>query len=304
MGHSRRMAGHIRIGISGWRYTPWRGNFYPKGLVQAQELAYAARQVPAIEINGSFYSLQRPDSWRRWAEATPSGFQFAVKGPRYITHTLRLRDARKALANFMASGLLALGDKLGPLLWQLPPSLPYDAELIEEFLVMLPRDTQAAAALAREREPRMHGREVLEAAATQPLRHALEVRHPSFVDPGFIALLRRQNVAFVVADTAGRFPEFGDVTADFVYLRLHGATRLYQSRYTSAQLDDWAARLRQWSRGRQPRAGPRIAPQPPPAQRARDVYCFFDNTDKRQAPRNAKTLLERFGIAMVSAPRS
>jgi len=292
-----RMAGDIRIGLSGWRYPPWRGAFYPRGLVQAQELAHAARQVPAIEINGSFYSLQRPESYRRWADAVPEGFRFAVKAPRFITHVKRLREARPALANFFASGVLALGHKLGPVLWQLPPGLPFDAALLDVFLAMLPRSLDAAARLAREREPRMHERELLRADARGPLHHALEVRHPSFVDPDFIALLRRHGVAFVVADAAGRFPEFADVTADFVYLRLHGARELYRSGYSARELATWERRLRTWACGGQPRGMARIDGGRMPA-RPRNVYCFFDNTDKRQAPRNAVALRDRLGIAL------
>jgi uncharacterized protein YecE (DUF72 family) len=170
-------AAQVRIGVSGWRYAPWRGGFYPPGLAQVRELAFAARQFPAIELNGSFYSLQRPSSYQRWAAETPNGFVFAVKAPRYITHVLRLRNAQQALANFLASGVLALGAKLGPVLWQLPPSLAFDEPLLDTFLEQLPRDTGAALTLARSREPeRMQGREWLEPVEPWRLRHALEVR--------------------------------------------------------------------------------------------------------------------------------
>ena len=283
-------AAQIRIGISGWRYPPWRGSFYPKGLTQARELEFASRQFPAIELNGSFYALQRPSSYQRWAADTPDGFVFTVKAPRYITHILRLRDARAAVANFMASGLLALGPKLGPILWQLPPSLAWDAQLLDAFLSHLPHDTEAALRLAQEHEDRMHGREWLGPVAPMRLRHALEVRHASFCQPGTVALLRRHRVALVVADTGGRWPEVGDVTADLMYLRLHGARRLYASGYSDAQLADWGGRIRAWSAGGVPDGVATLSADPPPAATPRNVFCFFDNTMKIHAPENALKL--------------
>lgn len=291
------MTAQIRIGISGWRYAPWRGGFYPKGLVQAQELAYASRQLPAIELNGSFYALQRPNSYVQWAADTPEGFVFTVKAPRYITHILRLRDARAAVANFFASGLFALGPKLGPVLWQLPPSLAFDAELLDTFLAQLPHDTEAAAALAQEREPRMRGKELL--TPPQPawrLRHALEVRHDSYCQPEFVDLLRRHRVALVVADTGGRWPEVGDVTADFLYLRLHGAQQLYASGYSDAQLAHWADRIRAWAAGGDAPGIGRLSEKPAPQRSARNVFCFFDNTMKIHAPLNALRLAEQLGL--------
>lgn len=294
MGTPAAAAAQIRIGVSGWRYAPWRGVFYPDDLVQAQELAFASRQFPVIELNGSFYSLQRPSSYAAWADGTPEGFVFTVKAPRFITHILRLREPRAAIANFLASGLFALGPKLGPILWQLPPSLPFDARLLGDFLALLPHDTTQGAALAHEREPRMRGREWL-APPPRPwrIRHALEVRHESFACPECIGLLRRHGVALVVADTAGRWPELGDVTADFVYLRLHGAQELYASGYSAAQIGTWAERIGAWHRGRAARgmalAGPAAqAPAAPPG--GRDVFCFFDNTEKLHAPENAHHL--------------
>ena len=290
------MTAQVRIGISGWRYPPWRGPFYPQGLAQAKELAYASRQFPAIELNGSFYALQRPTSYARWAEDTPPGFVFTLKAPRYITHILRLKDARAAVANFLASGMFALGPKLGPILWQLPPSLPFDAELLDAFLALLPHDTTTAAALAREREARMHGNEWLE-APTEPqrMRHALEVRHASFCQPDFIDLLRKHRVALVVADTGGRWPELGDVTADFMYLRLHGAKQLYAAGYSEDQIDDWATRIRAWASGGDVEMT-RLSPQPARPQAQRNVFCFFDNTMKVHAPENALRLSDALGV--------
>lgn len=296
------MAAQIRIGISGWRYAPWRGSFYPQGLTQAKELAYAARQFPAIELNGSFYALQRPTSYQRWAQDTPDGFVFTVKAPRFVTHVLRLRDARAALANFLASGLLALGAKLGPILWQLPPSLAYDAAVLDAFLALLPHTTHAAAALAQEREARMQGREWLQPGTKLRLRHALEVRHESFCQPGFVELLRKHQVALVVADTGGRWPEVGDITADFVYLRLHGANTLYASGYSQAQLEQWAGRIRALAVGDKSDL-PRIADTAPPVSGARNVFCFFDNTMKVHAPDNAHRLAQALGLnAQLHAP--
>ncbi|HZF98836.1 MAG TPA: DUF72 domain-containing protein, partial [Pseudoxanthomonas sp.] len=182
----------LRIGISGWRYKPWRGVFYPPDLVQRRELEYASRALRTIEINGSFYSLQLPKSWREWHDATPEDFVFAVKGPRYVTHLLRLREAALPLANFFASGLLQLGSKLGPVLWQLPPSLKYEPAALEEFLKQLPHDTDAALALAKRHDPgRMRGRNALVEGPSRPVRHAMEVRNETFADPRFIRQLRR-----------------------------------------------------------------------------------------------------------------
>src|SRR5688500_10445379 len=161
--------GRIRIGVSGWRYKPWRGNFYPSKLAQSRELEYASRIFSSIELNGSFYSLQRPSSYAQWARQTPPGFVFAVKGSRYITHMLRLRNAQTALANFLASGLFELGDKLGPFLWQFPPNMQFDAPLFEAFFKLLPRTTEAAAELALGRDQRLKGRESLEPDANRRL---------------------------------------------------------------------------------------------------------------------------------------
>ncbi len=284
----------IRIGISGWRYAPWRGVFYPEGLPQRRELEYASRTLPTIEINGSFYSLQSPRSWASWRDQTPAHFVFAVKGPRYITHILRLRDTRDALANFLASGVLLLGRKLGPLLWQLPPTLKYDRALIEAFLASLPRDSHQALALARRRETRrMRGRTALPELPRFRLRHALEVRHESFVDPEFIALLRRQRIALVIADSAGRYPLLEDQTAGFTYVRLHGDQELYVSGYSKQALASWARRIRRWADGEAPPSS-RLASDILPRRRGRrDVYVYFDNDAKVHAPFDALALAER-----------
>jgi uncharacterized protein YecE (DUF72 family) len=290
------MAGDIRIGVSGWRYTPWRGNFYPRKLAQSRELEYAARIFSSIELNGSFYSLQRPSSYALWAEQTPPGFVFAVKGSRYITHMLKLRNIEAALANFLASGLFELGDKLGPILWQFPPMMQFHAGVFEDFFGLLPRTTEEAMWIAHAHDERLKGRHSLAPLDNLPLRHAVEVRHRSFVDPAFIRLLRRYGVAWVVADTPRPWPLFEDVTADFIYMRLHGATELYNSRYSSEELDRWADCIRAWSTGRQPADARLISGEPPPARPSRDVYCYFDNTDKLHAPGNAAELMFKLGL--------
>jgi uncharacterized protein YecE (DUF72 family) len=279
----------VRIGISGWRYAGWRGKFYPKSHPQKRELAYAAERFSTIELNGSFYSLQRPEYYARWFEQVPARFVFAVKGSRYITHMLRLKGVETALANFFASGVLKLEHKLGPLLWQLPPMQPFDEPRIERFLSQLPRTTKEAARLARRHDQRVAGRSYLRVNKERRLRHALEVRHPSFATPQAVKLLREQGVALVVADTAGRWPFLEDVTSDFVYVRLHGDAKLYESGYTDAALDRWAARVRAWRDGRTLPAA-KLAGAPPSRARRRDVYVYFDNDIKVHAPYDAMNL--------------
>jgi uncharacterized protein YecE (DUF72 family) len=267
----------VRVGISGWRYPPWRGVFYPTGLPQRLELTYAASRVRTVEINGSFYSLQRPSSWARWYAETPADFVFAVKGGRFMTHHKKLRDCETPLANFFASGVLALEEKLGPILWQLPPQLAFDAERLETFFALLPRTSREAAALARRHDARLRHGEHLDVRADRPLRHALEVRHATFTAPAFVDVLRRADVALCVADTAGRWPFLDAVTSDFVYVRLHGDKRLYVSGYGRAVLDAWAARIAAWRDG------------------GRDVYVYFDNDVKVRAPFDAMNLAARLG---------
>jgi uncharacterized protein YecE (DUF72 family) len=287
------MTGSIYIGISGWRYAPWRGVFYPDDLTQNRELEYASCQLPTIEINGSFYSLQRPESYAAWYAATLPGFVFAVKGNRFLTHILRLRDPEGPLANILASGVFELREKLGPFLWQFPPNFKFDPERMEHFLSLLPHDTDAGLALARHYEPRMEGRTALDPGKKRPMRHAVEVRHDSFRDEAFIAMLRKYKVALVVADTAGKWPYIEDVTADFLYLRLHGDKELYASGYSEEALDRWAARIRAWSTGGQPPDAHVVSAKPPPKRASRDVFCYFDNDIKVRAPFDAKRLIEK-----------
>lgn len=286
----------LRIGISGWTYPPWRGVFFPKKWPQKRELEYASRQVNSIEINGSFYSLQRPTSYGAWYEATPDDFVFSVKGGRFITHMKRLTNIETPLANFFASGLLCLREKLGPILWQLPPSFRFDAEKLAAFFDLLPRDTGEAAKLARRHDHRLNGRATVKADAVRSLRHALEVRHPSFETPEFVKLLRKHDIALVVADTAGKWPFLEDVTSDFVYVRLHGDEELYVSGYTKAALDEWERKIRGWTRGSNPTRTKRVGSPAPLAKRGRDVYVYFDNDVKVRAPFDAMSLAHRLGL--------
>ena len=271
------MAPDVRVGISGWRYPPWRGVFYPEGLPQARELEFASRRVRTVEINGSFYSLQRPSSYQRWYAATPDDFVFAVKGGRFLTHHKKLRDCATPLANFFASGVLALEDKLGPILWQLPPQLPFDRGRLESFFAMLPRTTAAAAELAHRHDARLRHGVHLDVRRDRPLRYALEVRHATYEDPAFLQTLRRGGIALCVADSAGRWPYLEDVTTDFVYVRLHGDKRLYVSGYGRAALDVWAERIAAWKAS------------------GHDVFVYFDNDVKVRAPFDAMNLAARLG---------
>ena len=267
--------GRVRVGISGWTYPGWRGDFYPAGLVQRRELAYAAERLTSIEVNGSFYSLQRPASYRSWREQTPDDFVFSVKGGRFITHLKRLVDVEVPLANFFASGLLALGPKLGPILWQLPANLPFDAERLAAFFALLPRTTTAAAELARRHDDKVpEDRARVTAEDERPVRHALEFRSETFCTPEAFAVMREHDVACVVADTARRFPRTEQHTSDFRYVRLHGDEELYASGYSAAALDRWAEKCRGW-------AG------------EGDVFVYFDNDAKGYAPHDAVGLTER-----------
>ncbi len=277
----------MRIGISGWKYPPWRGVFYPPSLRQARELAFASRVFPTIEINGSFYSLQRPQSYRDWYAAVPDDFVFSVKGGRYITHMKRLRDVKPALANFFASGLLLLGRKLGPILWQLPPHFRFDADVLRAFFDLLPRTTREMERLARQHDARLQGRSQVDAIdESRPVRHTLEVRHASFGEARYAELLREHGIGSCVADAAGRYPMLDEATADFVYVRLHGAKELYVSGYSPEELRQWARRIRAW-------------------RRRHDVFVYFDNDVKVRAPFDAANLMRILaGKATESPPAS
>jgi uncharacterized protein YecE (DUF72 family) len=287
-----RATGDIRIGISGWRYKGWRGGFYPPGLPQRAELGFACERLNSIELNGTFYSFQRPESFQRWYEETPPGFVFSVKGSRFLTHMRRLLQVEIPLANFFAQGVLSLKDKLGPILWQLPPNFKWDPDRLNAFLAMLPHTHKEAARLAGHHDQRVEGRSWFEVGQDRPLRHAIEIRNGSFVCEEYMAMLRRHNVASVVADTP-EWPLLMDVTADFVYCRLHGSERLYASGYDPDAIDRWARRVVHWARGGEATDGKRASARRGPKAASRDVYVYFDNDAKVRAPFDAMTLHKR-----------
>lgn len=276
----------VRVGLSGWRYAEWRGRFYPSGLSQRRELEHVASIFPTVELNGSFYSLQRPPYYERWRDGVPDGFTFAVKGGRFVTHMKRLRDVRVPLANFFASGVLALGDRLGPLLWQLPERATLDLDVLAGFLRLLPRTTTEAAKLATEHDDKLKADPWTDPGEDRPVRHALEPRHASFAAPDALRLLHEHDVALVTSDGAGRWPVFEETTARLVYVRLHGPTTLYTSRYDDALLDRWAA----WVRERH--------------DAGHDVVVYFDNDGHAHAPRDARRLLERLTDVAEPWPRA
>lgn len=283
--------GKIRIGISGWTYARWRGTFYPSKLPHKKELNYAATLFPSIEVNGTFYGLQRPEAFGLWRSETPDDFVFAVKASRYITHMRKLRDIETPLANFLASGILRLGPKLGPILWQFPPQMKFDAEQFRSFFSLLPRDTRQTIDLAGYHDERLDDRNWLQSDVEQPVRHAVEIRHESFRAPEFIELLREYNIALVCADTVD-WPRLMDLTSNFVYCRLHGSEELYVSGYDSEALDRWAARVQAWAIGAEPEDAERVLPPTKPAS-GRDVFVYFDNDAKVRAPADALSLAER-----------
>ena len=288
----------IHVGVSGFLYGSWRGNFYPEGLAHRHELAWTSRTVGSIEINGTFYSLKRPATFAAWKDAVPAGFPLALKGSRFITHMKRLRDVEVPLANFFASGLLALGESLGPMLWQFPAQMAFDPGRFRDFFELLPRDTRAAARLARKHDARLEGRALTRAAVNMPIRHAVEVRHPTFFEAPFLDLLGEQNIALVVSDGAGRWQMLDAQTADFAYVRLHGSAELYVSGYQDDELDVWASRIARRHRGLRRALGAA------PRQRWQgDVFVYFDNDAKVHAPYDALRLMERLGLSASDEPR-
>lgn len=273
-----RRPGRSYIGISGYDYDRWRDVFYPPGLAARRRLEYASRQFNSIELNGTFYSLKSPRIFERWRTQAPDrDFVFAIKGGRFITHNLKLRNAEASLGNFFASGILALGDATGPFLWQLPATYAFDADRLDAFMRLLPRSAKEAESVACWHDHRLKRGVRVEAANDMQFRHAFEVRHPSYFNPEFYDLLREHQCAFVIADTAGKFPYAEEITADFVYVRLHGSTELYVSGYSEQELDAWAQKVVSWIR----------APQ------GHDVYVYFDNDAKVRAPFDAVGLRAR-----------
>lgn len=287
----------IRVGVSGWLYPPWRGNFYPAGLPHRLELAYASRRFNSLEVNGTFYSLKRPANFRSWYDQTPPGFVFALKGGRYITHMRKLKEPRQPLANFLASGVLCLREKLGPILWQFPPFLQFVEDRFKEFFELLPHDTVELSRLGRYHAPFLKKRVHLEPDAKRPVRHALEFRHESFLTDRFTDLLAQHSIALVVADVASKFPTAEDVTADWVYVRLHGSRQLYASGYSPREIKHWAAKVKAWHAGSEPAKARRIGGRAGPAKGGRDVFVSFDNTDvKLRAPVDARRMAKELGI--------
>jgi uncharacterized protein YecE (DUF72 family) len=264
----------IRTGIGGWTFEPWRDNFYPAGLPHSRELHYASRQLPAIEVNGTFYGSQKPATYAKWRDETPEGFLFSLKASRYCTHRRVLAEAGESINRFLSSGITELGPKLGPILWQFAPAKAFDAADFGAFLQLLPDRIDGLA-----------------------LRHVLEVRHPSFMDPAFLALARRHRCATVFTD-AEKFPSFADVTADFVYARLLMADANEPTGYAPAALDRWAAVAKTWSEGGRPDGLHHVEPEPAGAPAAaREVFVYFINGAKERAPAAAGALLQRLGLA-------
>jgi len=282
----------IRIGISGWQYDGWRGAFYPEKLSQKKELEFASQRFNSIELNGSFYSLQKPTSFKRWSEETPDNFVFSIKAPRFITHIRQLRECEAPVANFCAQGILRLGKKLGPVFWQVPPSFKFEAEVLDSFFKLLPRSHKEAATVGANHDRWMNGRTWLEVEQDAPLRHAIEVRNKSFANEEFIEVLRRHQVALVVADTPV-WPRLFDITADFMYCRLHGSEKIYESGYTPEAIDEWAKRVVAWSRGEEAADGVKASAKDGQKLASRDVFVYFDNDMKVRAPVDAQSLRKR-----------
>lgn len=285
----------LYVGTSGWSYGSWRGRFYPGELRRGGELHYLARLMNSVEINASFYRLQSPASYRRWYDDTPSDFVFAVKGSQFITHAKKLREVETPLANFLASGILLLREKLGPIVWQFPESQRLNADRLAAFLTLLPQDTEAAAALAARHDSRLEGRSWTATDRKRRLRHAIEVRGESFLVPEVVRMARAANVAIVVSH-AGGWRMVDEPTAGFVYVRLHGAPDTYGSKYDDAALASWARRIRAWSQGARSADVPGITARALPRHQRRDVYVYFDNDRYVHAPDDAVRLARRLGL--------
>ncbi|MFF7399046.1 DUF72 domain-containing protein [Achromobacter sp. NPDC008082] len=259
----------IRVGIGGWTYAPWRGPFYPEGLPHARELEYASQQLSAIEINGTYYSTQKPATFAKWRDETPDGFVFSLKASRYATNRRELAGAKDSIHRFVHSGIAELGPKLGPVVWQFAPTKTFNAADFGAFLELLPDKVDGL-----------------------PLRHVVDVRHASFACEDYLALARKHRVATVYTDSED-FPSIADRTADFVYARLMRASTTFKAGYAPKVLDAWADRLRTWARGADPADLPRIGQPPSGTARPQDVYAFFINGAKERAPAAARAMIER-----------
>ena len=271
MGHGigeSKVSGHIRVGVGGWTYEPWRGPFYPEGLVQKRELEYAASKLTSIEINGTFYGSQKPETFMKWRDETPAGFVFSLKAPRYATHRRELAAAGPTIERFLKSGVLELQDKLGPINWQLMPETKFDPADFEAFLKLLPKKAEGHV-----------------------LRHAVEVRHESFQVPELVAMARHYGVAVVVAGDS-EYLLISDVTAPFVYARIMGTKAKESLGYSATELDAWAARARSWAAGGSPEGLKAVSPEKP-AHTSRDVYLYVISGHKVTNPAAATALIER-----------
>jgi len=262
-------SGSIRAGIGGWIFEPWRGTFYPKGLSKTKELEYAGQHLQTIEINSTYYGTQKPATFAKWASQVPDGFVFSVKGNRFVTNRRVLAEAGESIERFIKSGIAELGDRLGPLIWQFAPTKKFDADDFGAFLDLLPKKESGL-----------------------PLRHAVEVRNPSFIDPDFIALARQKDVAVVYAEHF-EYPEIADVTADFVYARLQKGDDAIETAYPAKALDNWADRAKLWAKGDVPDDLPLASPKQHPEKHPRDVFVYFIHEGKVRAPQAAQALTQR-----------
>ncbi|MGB3389673.1 MAG: DUF72 domain-containing protein [Pseudaminobacter sp.] len=264
-------SGKIRAGMGGWTFEPWETSFYPEKLAKAKQLQYASRQVPTIEVNGTYYSSFKPNTFAKWTNEAPEGFVFSLKGNRFVTNRRVLGEAGESMTRFLESGVSELGEKLGPILWQFAPTKKFNPEDFEAFLSLLPEKQDGV-----------------------PLRHAIEVRNPSFVVPEFVALARKHNVAIVYADHA-TYPAIADVTGDFVYARLQTGHDEIPTCYPPSALDAWAARARLWAEGKAPSDLPLAAPAQEAPVKPRDVFVYFITSGKVHAPHGAMAFMERIG---------
>jgi uncharacterized protein YecE (DUF72 family) len=268
MGMPENARAKIRIGVGGWTYEPWRGAFYPRGLPQGRELEYAGAKLTSIEINGTYYGSQKPESFAKWRDQTPDDFVFAVKGPRFATNRRVLAEAGESIERFFKTGVTGLKTKLGPINWQFATSKRFDPEDFAAFLKLLPSSVDGLA-----------------------IRHAVEVRHDSFKNPDFIALARAHAVAIVMAGDS-EYPEIADATAPFVYVRIMGTTKTEETGYSTAALDLWATRAKMWAEGGSPQDLETVAKAPPDARR-REVFLYVISGDKERNPAAAMALIER-----------
>jgi uncharacterized protein YecE (DUF72 family) len=283
-----------RIGVSGWSYDNWQGHFWPNDLPRKRRLEYIGENYDSVEANGSFYSMLTAKTYRSWYEQTPRGFVFALKGSRFISHNKRLKDEVGPVANFFASGVLALEEKLGPIVWQLPARMHFDADRLRRFFDLLPRNTEDVARIAGRHDARVKD-PLTSTARKRPVRYALEARHESFFTDEAIRILRDARVALAVSD-AGGWPLVEEVTAGFVYVRLHGSPETYRSRYEDEALDAWASKIRAWLAGREAANVKRATDRPLPRRKAFDVYVYFDNDGWCHAPHDALRLKRRLGV--------